>query len=211
MSIIRSEEALRSVIGEAPAGLQDKNIDHLDHFAMEFIAKSPFLILTTADTSGRCDASPKGDAPGFVHVLDEKTLVIPDRPGNRLAYGHLNILSNGQVGLLFILPGTSETLRVNGTAELDASPELLERLAARGKPAVLGIRVTVEECFFIALKHSFARHCGSKTLGPPNLIACLLATCSQKEDNWIRRPRERSIKVLKRITNLTYDKIANAS
>ena len=129
MSIIRTEEALRAVIGEAPAGLQDKNIDHLDHFAADFIAKSPFLILTTADASGRCDASPKGDAPGFVHVVDKKTLVIPDRPGNRLAYGHLNILSNAQVGLLFILPGTSETLRVNGTAELDASPELLEHLA----------------------------------------------------------------------------------
>ena len=127
------------------------------------------------------DASPKGDAPGFIHVVDKKTLVIPDRPGNRLAYGHLNILSNAQVGLLFILPGTSETLRVNGTAELDASSELLERLAARGKPAVLGIRVTVEECFFIAPKHSFGQHCGSKTLGPPNLIACLLAPCSRKE------------------------------
>ena len=130
MSIIRTEEALRAVIGEAPAGLQDKNIDHLDHFAVDFIAKCPFLILTTADANGRCDASPKGDAPGFVRVVDKKTLVIPDRPGNRLAYGHLNILSNAQVGLLFILPGTSETLRVNGTAELDASPELLR--APRG-------------------------------------------------------------------------------
>ena len=152
MTIIRTEHALRAVIGEAPAGLQDKNIDYLDHFALDFIAQCPFLILTTADANGRCDASPKGDAPGFVHVLNDKTLVIPDRPGNRLAYGHLNILSNAQVGLLLILPGTSETLRINGTAELDASPELLERLAARGKPAVLGIRVTVEECFFHCAK-----------------------------------------------------------
>ena len=189
MSVIRTEEELRALIGEAPTGLQEKNIDHLDHFAVDFIAECPFLILTTADASGRCDASPKGDAPGFVQVVDEKTLVIPDRPGNRLAYGHLNILNNAQVGVLFILPGTSETLRVNGTAELDASPELLERLAARGKPAVLGIRLTVEECFFIAPKHSFAQHFGSKTLGPQNLIACLLAPCSRKEDNSIRKPR----------------------
>ena len=152
MSVIRTEEELRALIGEAPTGLQEKNIDHLDHFAVDFIAECPFLILTTADASGRCDASPKGDAPGFVQVVDEKTLVIPDRPGNRLAYGHLNILNNAQVGVLFILPGTSETLRVNGTAELDASPELLERLAARGKPAVLGIRLTVEECFFHCAK-----------------------------------------------------------
>ena len=152
MSVIRTEEELRALIGEAPTGLQEKNIDHLDHFAVDFIAECPFLILTTADASGRCDASPKGDAPGFVRVVDKKTLVIPDRPGNRLAYGHLNILSNEQVGLLFILPGTSETLRVNGTAELDASPELLSSLAARGKSAVLGIRVTVEECFFHCAK-----------------------------------------------------------
>ena len=87
MSVIRTEEELRALIWEAPTGLQEKNIYHLDHFAVDFIAECPFLILTTADASGRCDASPKGCA-GFVQVVDKKTLVIPDRPGNRLAYGH---------------------------------------------------------------------------------------------------------------------------
>jgi len=98
------------------------------------------------------DASPKGDAPGFVWVENEKTLVIPDRPGNKLAYGHVNILENSKVGVLFLIPGTPETLRVNGTAELTVDPELLEQLAARGKPAVLAIRVHVEECFFHCAK-----------------------------------------------------------
>ena len=151
MTIIKTVEALRDLIGEEPPGLQDKNIDHLDQFAIDFIAASPFLVLSTADKDGRLDASPKGDAPGFVKVLDQNTLVIPDRPGNRLAYGHRNVIENPRVGLLFTIPKTSETLRVNGTAELDASPELLEDLAARGKPAILGIKVHVEECFF---------HCG---------------------------------------------------
>ena len=152
MSIIRTKEELRSVIGNEIPGLNEKNIDHLDQHALDFIAKCPFLILSTADQNGRCDASPKGDAPGFVQILNDRTLLIPDRPGNKLAYGHQNILSNPQVGLLFMLPGTSETLRVNGSAKLDASPTVLENLSARGRPAVLAIRVEVQECFFHCAK-----------------------------------------------------------
>ena len=152
---------------------------------------------------------PKGMHQGSF-ILDEKTLVIPDRPGNRLAYGHLNILSNAQVGLLFILPGTSETLRVNGTAELDVSPELLESLAARGKPAVLGIRVTVEECFFHCAK-AFIRSAlwqQGRLAKEPHRVSFgdMFA-----ENNSIRKPRERSIKALKRITNPIYDEVANDS
>ena len=129
-----------------------KNIDELDSFAIEFIEKSPFLVLTTSDNDGRCDASPKGDSPGFVSVLDEKTIIIPDRPGNKLAYGHLNIIENPHVGIIFLIPGSSETLRINGKAELDCSPELLNHLSARGKPAILAIRVNIEECFFHCAK-----------------------------------------------------------
>ena len=88
MSIIRTKEELRSVIGNEIPGLNEKNIDHLDQHAVDFIAKCPFLILSTADQNGRCDASPKGDAPGFVQILNDRTLLIPDRPGNKLAYGH---------------------------------------------------------------------------------------------------------------------------
>ncbi|TNF86976.1 MAG: pyridoxamine 5'-phosphate oxidase family protein [Gammaproteobacteria bacterium] len=151
MSVIATVEELRAVVGEPPPGLEAKVDDHLNAFARAFIEKCPFLVLSTSDKSGRVDASPKGDAPGFLSVVDEKTLLIPDRPGNRLAYGHLNVIENPQVGLLLVIPNTSETLRINGKAALSADPDLLESLAARGKPAVLAIRVTVEECFF---------HCG---------------------------------------------------
>lgn len=151
MSQISSIKELRAVIGDEIPGLQDKNIDYLDDFAIEFIQASPFTVLSTSDQNGRLDASPKGDEPGFVKVLDNKTLVIPDRPGNKLAYGHRNILENPRVGLIFMIPKTSETLRINGTAQLDATPELLDELEARGKPAIIGIKVNVEECFF---------HCG---------------------------------------------------
>ena len=152
MTTIATEADLRAVIGPEPRGLAEKNQPCLDTFAIEFIGKSPFLVLSTADREGRIDASPKGDAPGFVVVEDERCIVIPDRTGNRLAYGHRNVLENPRVGVLFMIPGTPETLRVSGRAELTAEPALLARLAARGKPAVLAIRVRIEEVFFHCAK-----------------------------------------------------------
>ena len=149
---IHDVETLRSVVGELKPGTDLKLLDALDEFASDFIARSPFLLLSTSDTEGHMDASPKGDQPGFVRVEDENTLLIPDRLGNRLVMGHLNILENPRVGILFLIPGTNETLRVNGRAELTKDPALLERLTARGRPAVLAIRVHVEEAFFHCAK-----------------------------------------------------------
>jgi PPOX class probable FMN-dependent enzyme len=141
-------EKLRAVIGEPGAGIELKIYDHLPEEAVDFLDQAPFLVLATCDAEGRLDASPKGDDPGFVRIEDERTIVIPDRPGNKLAYGLTNIVANPRVGVIFVIPGTTETLRINGTAELRNDPELLESLAARGKPAVLAIRVRIEECFF---------------------------------------------------------------
>ena len=135
--------ALRRVIGEPIPGLGLKNQSTISDEAREYIEHSPFLVLATSDAEGRLDASPKGDGPGFCLIEDERTLVIPDRPGNKLVYGLQNILTNPRVGVIFLLPGTPETVRVNGTATLTADPDL----AARGKPAVLAIRIQVEECF----------------------------------------------------------------
>ncbi len=149
---ITSEAELRAVVGAEVHGLAEKNIDYLNDFAVAYLARAPFMILATADAEGNLDASPKGDAPGFVEVLDKKTLLIPDRPGNKLAYGHLNVLANPRVGLIFMIPGTPETLRINGDAQLTADPEICERLAARGKPATLAMRVTVREAFFHCAK-----------------------------------------------------------
>ena len=139
--------ALRRIIGESIPGLGQKNQNTISDEAREYIERAPFLVLATSDAHGNLDASPKGDGPGFCLIEDERTLVIPDRPGNKLVYGLQNILTNPRVGVIFMLPGTPETVRVNGTATLTADPELLARLAARGKPAVLAIRIQVEECF----------------------------------------------------------------
>jgi PPOX class probable FMN-dependent enzyme len=149
---ITTIEQLREVVGAEIPGLAEKNQASLNEFAIEFLTRCPFLVLSTADAEGKVDASPKGDAPGFVHVEDERTLIIPDRPGNKLAYGHLNVIDNAQVGILFMIPGTPETLRVNGRAELTSDPAMLEQLAARGRPAILAIRVHVDECFFHCAK-----------------------------------------------------------
>ena len=145
-------EALREIVGESPARKAPKIMTSFDDFAVDYLQRAPFLVLATSDADGNLDASPKGDGPGFILVEDEHTLVIPDRPGNRLVMGHLNILENPRVGLLFMIPGTNETLRVNGRAELRCDPDLLERLAARGRPAVLAIRIHVDEIFFHCAK-----------------------------------------------------------
>ena len=139
--------ALRRIVGESIPGLGAKNQSTISDEAREYIERSPFLVLATCDAEGRLDASPKGDEPGFCLIEDERTLVIPDRSGNKLAYGLQNILANPRVGLIFMLPGTPETVRVNGTATLTSDPAVIQRLSARGKPALLAIRVHVDECF----------------------------------------------------------------
>ncbi|MCW5890877.1 MAG: pyridoxamine 5'-phosphate oxidase family protein [bacterium] len=149
---IDSVEALRAIVGAPGTATEAKIEPVVGEFARAFIARSPFLLMATADAEGRLDVSPKGDGPGFVAVPDARTLLVPDRTGNRLVFGLQNILANPHVGLVFLVPGTGETLRVNGRAELTRDPAVCERLAARGKPALLAIRVTVEECFFHCAK-----------------------------------------------------------
>jgi uncharacterized protein len=138
---------LRELVGTPSERAVRKQLAALDRHCRAFIARSPFLLLGTSGLDGRCDVSPKGDRPGFVLVLDERTLVIPDRPGNKRLDSLQNIVANPHVGLLFLIPGMDETLRVNGTAELVRDDELLERTAVDGKRPLLGIVVHIEETF----------------------------------------------------------------
>jgi hypothetical protein len=148
---LTSEDQLTAILGEPPDFVRAKIGDRIDASAEAFIARSPLLFVGTVDRAGRIDASPKGDDPGFVHVTGQRSLLIPERKGNNLAYGPRNILATGRIGLIFVVPGQRETLRVNGTASLSNDPAVLARLSARGKPSLLCTEVTVEECFF---------HCG---------------------------------------------------
>ncbi len=149
---ITTVEELRTIIGDVNPVTGLKVWTKIEPPAREFIARSPFLLLATCDAEGRLDVSPKGDPAGFVVVEDEQTLLVPDRKGNKLIYGLQNILANPHVGVVFLVPGTGETLRVNGRAELTRDPAVLARLDARGQAALVAIRVTVEECFFHCAK-----------------------------------------------------------
>lgn len=149
---ITTVEQLRTIYGHPNRMVSVKLLSALDDTAVDFIRHAPFLVLGTSDAEGNLDVSPKGDAPGFVTVEDRNTLLIPDRRGNKLLFTFQNIIANPQVALIFMVPGTEETLRVAGVAELSADPALLERFSARGVPAQLVIRITVRECFFHCAK-----------------------------------------------------------
>jgi PPOX class probable FMN-dependent enzyme len=145
---LRTIEQVRAIIGEELPAVRAKLFQALEATAIAFIERSPLLLLATTSADGKPDVSPKGDGPGFVAVEDERTLLILDRKGNKLIFGLQNILANPNVALIFLVPGTDETLRVRGRADLTADPALLERLSARGQPALIAIRIAVERCFF---------------------------------------------------------------
>jgi PPOX class probable FMN-dependent enzyme len=150
--VVTSVAELRELVGEPNELVKRKQRPTLDRHCRDFIARSPFLLLGTANRAGECDVSPKGDAPGFVLTLDESTLVIPDRPGNRRIDSLRNIVENPRVGLLFMIPGVEETLRVNGLARIVRDEEILERTAFRGRRPLLAIAVEVEEAFLHCAK-----------------------------------------------------------
>ena len=145
--IITDEAALRALIGEPSALVCSKMCDRLNALTRQWIERSPFVCLATSDGDGACDVSPRGDPAGFVRVLDEQTLLVPERPGNRIADTLRNILRNPRVGMLFIVPGVSETLRVNGRATLTTDRALLAPCAVESKAPSLGILVDVDEAF----------------------------------------------------------------
>lgn len=148
MARITTIEQLRTVLPEPRATTKLKILPELDEQAKEFIETSPFLFLATVDKAGKVEVSPKGDEPGFARIENARTLLIPERAGNNLAYGLQNMLATGSIGLIFVRPNTGETLRVSGRAEVFDDPELLQKLGSDKRPALLAIRVHIERCFF---------------------------------------------------------------
>ncbi len=145
-------EQLRAALG-SPADLaQRKSRPALDKYCRAFIERSPFLTLSTANALGKADVSPRGDLAGFVLVLDDHTLFLPERPGNARYDTLLNILENPHVGLLFFVPGFEDMLRVNGQAQVVDNPTLLARCEVKGKRPKVGIKVQVEEAFLHCAK-----------------------------------------------------------
>jgi uncharacterized protein len=145
--IINTEAQLRALIGE-PAELTCAKIsDRLNPMTRLFIERSPFVCVATSDRAGHCDLSPRGDPAGFVRILNDRTLLMPERPGNRLADSLRNMLANPHIGLLFVVPGVTDTFRVNGRATVTTDAALLAPCAVEGKLPLLGVLVDIDEAY----------------------------------------------------------------
>lgn len=152
MDFIQTGEELRAIYGEPSAAAARKQLSALEPHTRRFLSKSPFVLIGSQDRAGHADVTPKGDRPGFVEVLDDTTIAIPDRPGNARIDTWLNVIENPSVGLLFLIPGMNETLRINGTARLTTDIGLCERLGMNGRPARAVLVVSITEVFMHCAK-----------------------------------------------------------
>jgi uncharacterized protein len=151
-AFVTTEEELEEVLGLPSSLVLAKVVSRLDDICLAFIARSPFVVIASHDAEGRVDVSPKGDPPGFVLALDDRTLAIAERPGNRRADTFRNVLRQPRVGLIFLIPGKNETLRVSGSARISRDAWLRERLTVKGRAPDLALVVTVEEAFMHCTK-----------------------------------------------------------
>jgi PPOX class probable FMN-dependent enzyme len=145
--MIRDEAELRAAIGSPAEVVVSKIATRLNDLTRQFVERSPFVCVATARPDGGLDVSPRGDPAGFVRILDERTLLLPDRPGNRIADTLTNLLADPRIGLLFLIPGVGETFRVNGTAQVVDDRALLEPCAVEGKAPELGLLVAIDEAY----------------------------------------------------------------
>jgi uncharacterized protein len=145
--VIDTESGLRDVIGTPSALVAGKVADRLNDIFREYIERSPFVCVATVSRDGGLDVSPRGDPAGFVRILDEHTLLIPERPGNKIADSLTNVIATGRIALLFLVPGVGDSFRVNGSARITDDPDLLEQSAVEGQTPKLGLVVTVEEAY----------------------------------------------------------------
>lgn len=148
MAKLNSIADLRHVLPEPRPTTKAKILDALDDQSIDFLKRCPFALISTTSSDGTIEVSPKGDEPGFIRVEDPQTLLIPERVGNNLAFGLSNMIDNGRIGLICLVPATGETLRVSGTAEVFDDQKLVSSLSSLGKPALLATRVKIKHCYF---------------------------------------------------------------
>ena len=148
MARLNSTADLRRIITEPRPATRTKILDALDEQSIDFLKRCPFALVGTTAEDGTIEVSPKGDEPGFIRVEDSRTLLIPERVGNNLAFGLGNMIDNGQIGMICLVPATGETLRLSGTAEVFDDADLVASLSSLGKPALLATRVKIKHCYF---------------------------------------------------------------
>ena len=149
---VTTVEQLRTIVGEPNAAVANKVKSRLSAAQQDWLSHSPLGFVATTDRHGRVDVSPKGDPPGFVHVIDDATIAIPERPGNKRVDGYLNVLQRPHVGTVFVIPGRGDTLRINGSATIVSDADYFEAMTVDGKRPILALEVAVEEVFFHCAK-----------------------------------------------------------
>jgi PPOX class probable FMN-dependent enzyme len=149
---VTSVEALREIVGHPNTYVANKVGARLSAVQRDWLAHSPLCFVATTDAQGRVDVSPKGDPPGFVRVIDDTTIAIPERPGNKRVDGYLNVLQRPYVGTLFLIPGRGDTLRINGTARILADADYFDDLTVQNKRPILALEIDVQEVFFHCAK-----------------------------------------------------------
>jgi uncharacterized protein len=149
---VSTVDELRAIVGQPDHYVSNKVKDRLSQVQRDWLAHSPLGFVATTDAQGHVDVSPKGDPPGFVHVIDDTTIAIPERPGNKRADGYLNLLQNPRVGTLFLIPGRGDTLRINGSARILSDADYFDAMAVKGKRPILALEIDIEEVFFHCAK-----------------------------------------------------------
>lgn len=150
--VVSTVEDLRAIVGHPNSYVANKVGNRLSAVQRDWLAHSPLGFVATTDAQGRLDVSPKGDPPGFVHVIDETTIAIPERPGNKRVDGYLNVLERPNVATIFVIPGRGDTLRINGPARILADADYFDAMAVRGKRPLLALEIDVAEVFFHCAK-----------------------------------------------------------
>ena len=149
---VTTVDELRAIIGHPLPPAANKVKDRLSEAQRDWLSHSPLGFVATTDADGRVDVSPKGDPPGFVHIIDDTTIAIPERPGNKRVDGYVNVLQRPRVGTVFLIPGRGDTLRINGTAKIMADAPYFDAMAVGGKRPILALEIDVDEVFFHCAK-----------------------------------------------------------
>lgn len=152
MRTVSTVEELRAIVGEPHKLVKEKVSPTLAPIHRDWLARSPLGFVATTDADGNIDVSPKGDPPGFVHVIDDSTIAIPERPGNKRVDGYLNVLQRPRAGTLFVVPGRGDTLRINGAATVVADADYFDAMMVAGKRPILALQIAIEEVFFHCAK-----------------------------------------------------------
>ena len=172
---ISTVDELRAIVGYPNEFVAKKVTDRLSPIQQDWLSRSPLGFVASTDADGRVDVSPKGDPPGFVHIIDDTTIAIPERPGNKRVDGHLNVLERPHVGTLFVVPGRGDTLRINGRARILADADYFDAMTVQGKRPILALEIAIEEVFFHCAK-AFLR---SDTWNPQTWNPCALPSVAQ--------------------------------